>query len=180
MTYRPSERVFSPPLTVRLPSLIYLLVALCILALVLVAESSPTNSVLYVELIEKSSRRIMTARTFAILLSVSAVAAVLRTGMRGVRIRGDGVEYRDVVSLLIPKLRRFRWAQIDRFLLDAPGSIAVELWDGSCAYLPVVGDRAGLSAALEKVAAARAIPVRGGVGLYDLPEADEMEEETGT
>ncbi len=178
MTYRPAERVFLPPWRVRLPSLVYLVVALAVLALVAYAEASPSNSILYVEVVEKSSRRIITARTFAILLSVSAIAAVLRAGMRGVRVRGDGVEFRDVVSLIIPKLRRFRWAQIDQIVLDRSDSIALELWDGTRAYLPAVSDRSALSAALEKVAAARAIPVRGGTGLFELPEPDELSETT--
>jgi len=40
-----------------------------------------------------------------------------------------------------------------------------------------VDDREGLAATLEKVAAARAIPVRGGVGLDEIPEAEELEED---
>jgi len=177
MTYRPTERVFLPPWSTRLPSLAYLALAATILAVVLVAEQSPSNSVLYVRLIEQNARRIITPRTFAILLCVSAAAAAMRTGMRGVRIRGDGFEYRDVLNFVWPKLRRFRWPQVDCIVLDIPGEIAVDLWDGSRAFLPKVGDHDALMATLEKVAAARAIPVRGGVGLDEIPEAEELGED---
>ena len=58
-----------------------------------------------------------------------------------------------------------------------PSHIALDLWDGTRSFLHAVDDRAGLSMVLEKVGHARAIPVRGGVGLDELPEADEFEDE---
>lgn len=180
MTYRPTERVFLAPWQSRLPSLVYLAVAVTILVVVLVAERSPSNSVLFIQLIEKNSRRIITPRTFAILICISAASAAIRTGMRGVRIRGDGIEYRDVIAFVWPKLRRLRWPQMDCLVFDLPGEIAVDLWDGSRAYLPRVQDRQGLIATLESVAAARAIPVRGGLGLDDIPEAEELEQDLAT
>jgi hypothetical protein len=177
MTYRPTERVFLPPWQQRLPSLLYLGVAAVVMAIVLLAEQSSSNSELYIRVIEQNSRRIIGARTFAILLSVSAVSAVLRTAMRGVRVRGDGIEYRDVVSLVWPRLRRIRWPQIDCIIFDIPGEVALDLWDGSRAFLPRVGDRDGLLTTLETVAVARAIPVRGGLGLDEIPEREELEQE---
>lgn len=173
MTYRPSERVFLAPWSQRLPSLVYLVGAVLVLAVVLVAEGSSSNSVLYVRVIEENSRRLMSPRVFALLLFVSALATVVRGGMRGVRIRGDGIEYRDVVSGFWPKLRRMRWPQIDRIVLDVPSEIVVELWDNSRVYLPRVEDREGLMLALENVAAARAIPVQGGLGLDEIPESED-------
>ncbi|MGE5788949.1 MAG: hypothetical protein ACM3ZE_30450 [Myxococcales bacterium] len=180
MTYRPTERVFLPPWQLRLPSLVYLALASMVLAVVLIAEQSPSNSELYVRLIEQNANRVISPRTFAILLCVSAASAAVRSGMRGVRVRGDGIEYRDVVGLVWPKRKRYRWPQIDQIVFDIPGEVAVDLWDGSRAYLPKVGDRDGLVSTLEVVATARAIPVKGGVGLDDIPDADDLEEETAT
>lgn len=177
MTYRPTERVFLPPFQQRLPSLLYLIAATVVMIVVLVAEQSSSNSELYIRVIEQNSRRIIGPRTFAILLCISAVSAAMRTGMRGVRVRGDGIEYRDVLGMVWPKLKRYRWPQIDCIILDIPGEVAVELWDGTRAFLPKVGDRDGLLATLETVAAARAIPVRGGSGLDEIPEREELEEE---
>jgi hypothetical protein len=176
MTYRPAETVFGPPLIVHLPSIVYLLVALAAVIVVLIAEQAAPGTFLYREVILRGAHGFIGARTFAALLVAGAVASLVRTNMRGVRIRGDGVEFRDVIALGVPRLRRYRWAQIDRIVLDGPRTIALELWDGTRADLPEVSDRARLAAALEKVGHARAIPVRGGVGLDELPE-DELGEE---
>lgn len=176
MTYRPKESVFGPPFVVRVPSLLYLAIALSVAGVVLVAERSP-GTALYSYIVERDVNRIISSRALAIILFISSVAAVLRSSMRGVRVRGDGLEYRDVLSLGWPRVRRYRWPQIDCILLDQPRAIALDLWDGSRAFLPEVSDREGLAAVLEKVAAARAIPVRGGVGLDEIPESDEFERE---
>jgi hypothetical protein len=157
--------------------MLYLLAAVLMLTVVLAAEASSSNSLLYVRVIEENSRRLMTPRTFAILLVASALAAVVRGSMRGVRIRGDGLEYRDVVSGFWPRLKRLRWPQIDRIVLDVPAEIVVELWDNSRVYLPRVAEHDGLRLALETVAAARAIPVQGGIGVDDIPESDDELEE---
>lgn len=176
MTYRPAASVFGPPWTQRVPSLVYLAVALTVVALVIIGERAPSNSWLHVYVVERDVQRVLGARTLAFVLLLSALAAIVRSGMRGVRLRPDGVEYRDVLALGWPRVKRFRWAQIDCIILDQQ-SIALDLWDGTRAYLPDVSDRDGLSAALEKVGAARAIPVQGGVGLDELPDSNEYEPE---
>jgi hypothetical protein len=177
MTYRPAETVFGPPLAQRLPSFIYLFAALAVAAVVAIAERSPPGSTLYDWVIARDAARLITSRTLAIVLLAGAVASLVRASMRGVRVRGDGVEYRDVLPLGWPRVRRYKWAQIDRIVLDTPRAIALDLWDGTRAFLPRVNDRSGLSAALEKVAAARAIPVRGGAGLDEIPERAEFDSE---
>lgn len=174
MTYRPAETAFGPPFVTHLPSLFYLACAVTAAAVVFVAEQSAPGSFLYQQIVVRSAQGFVDARVVALLLLAGAVASVIKTNMRGVRIRGDGVEYRDVIALGLPRLRRLKWAQIDRILLDAPRSVALELWDGTRADLPEVADREKLSAALELVAHARAIPVRGGVGLDELPEDGEL------
>jgi hypothetical protein len=177
MTYRPAETAFGPPFIVHLPSIVYVVLALTAVVVVLLAEQAAPGSFLYREVILRGAHGFIGSRTFAALLVAGAVASVVRTSMRGVRIRADGLEFRDVFALGIPRLRRYKWAQIDRILLDGPRSIVVELWDGTRADLPEVGDRVRLAAALEKVGHARAIPVRGGVGLDELPEEGELGEE---
>ncbi len=180
MTYRPATRVFQAPWRTRVPSLLYFGLTLVVATVVLIAEHSPSNSVLYVQLIERGSRRIISARTFALLLLLSSVSSVLRSNMRGVRVRGDGIEYRDVVSLLVPKLRRFRWAQMDRITLMKTGLITIDLWDGNRAILPQVQHHDLLERTLEQVATARAIPLEGGIGLDDVPDEEELAESTGS
>jgi hypothetical protein len=177
MTYRPTATSFGPPFLLRVPSILYGVLAVVAVIIVLVAEGSPPTSWLFVNVVQRGLRGFMSARVFAGCLVVGAVASLLRANMRGVRVRPDGVEYRDVVSLGIPRLRRFKWAQIDRVILDAGRHVALDLWDGTRAFLPDVSDRSSLAATLEKVAHARAIPFRGGLGLDELPDSLELAEE---
>ncbi len=176
MTYRPTETVFGPPWPAKIPSALYVLIAVAVVLLVVVAEMSPSSSALYIYVVEKDVHRIVGARTLAGIVCLSSLAAVFRTGMRGVRVRGDGVEFRDVLSFGWPRVRRYRWAQIDCVVLDQPNSIALDLWDGSRSFLPAVGDRSGLEQVLETVATARAIPVRGGKGIDEIPESGEFDD----
>jgi len=176
MTYRPTESSFGPPFAARIPSLLYLAFALAGVAVVIAAEHSSSNSWLYVNIVERGVRGIISSRVCAGLLLMGAISSFLRTNMRGVRVRGDGVDYRDS-SLGWPRARRFKWAQIDRIVLDMPSHIALDLWDGTRSFLPAVDDRAALSMVLEKVGHARAIPVRGGVGLDEIPEEGEFDAE---
>ncbi len=178
MTYRPAETAFGPPFRAKLPSFLYLFVALCAVMTVLLAERSPAGSFLYVNIVARGAHGFIGARAVALMLVLGAISSMIRANMRGVRIRGDGVEYRDIVSLGLPKLRRYRWAQIDRIVLDLPDCVALDVWDGTRAFLPEVADRETLAAALEKIAAARAIPVRGGAGLDELPESADYAEES--
>lgn len=180
MTYRPAETVFPPPWSARIPSFIYLGCAVAVIAFVAIGYNSPTNSWIHEYTVERDVRRLMGSRMFATLIALSALATVMRAGMRGVRLYPDGLEYRDVLGIGWPRVRRYRWAQIDGIVLDQPNSIALDLWDGSRAFLPHVNDRQALAAALEKVGASRAIPVRGGVGLDEIPdpESDEFLEES--
>jgi hypothetical protein len=169
MTYRPREEVYGPPLVQRLPALFYTLVAAALVVTVVIVERGPHDGWLYEYMFMQ--KHLIDTRTLAGVVVVSALASLVRSGMRGVRIRGDAVEYRDVISSVWPRVKRFRWAQIDAISLEPGGSIALELWDGSCQFLPAVADPEGLAAALERVALARAIPLRGGRGLDDLPES---------
>ena len=176
MTYRPREAVYSIPWLERIPSLVYLATAVVAVVLVLVGEHSDPSSWLFHYVVVQDHVRLISSRTFAVFLSLGAIASVLRGNMRGVRIFGDGVEAREITQLFFPRVRRYRWPQMARIVLDQP-RFAVELWDGQRAILPAVGDREGLAAELERVAAARDIPVQGGKGLDDIPEPIADDEE---
>jgi len=176
MTYRPAEAVFGPPFSARVPSFVYLAVATVVAALVLIGEQSPTNTWLFDYVVRQNAGRIISSRSLAIVLVIGALSSIIRTSMRGVRVRGDGVEYKDVVSLW-PRVRRYKWAQIDKVTLSGRTAIVLSLWDGTHMELPAVGDRDGLAQALERVAYARAIPVLGGTGLDDIPESRDFSKE---
>jgi len=176
MTYRPREAVYSVPWLERVPSLVYLASALLAVVLVLVGEHSDPGSWLFKYVVVQDHLRLISSRTFAVVLSLGAIASVLRGNMRGVRIFGDGVEAREITQLFFPRVRRYRWPQMSLIVLDQR-HVAVELWDGQRAVLPAVGDREGLVAELERVAVARDIPVQGGRGLDEIPDPIADDEE---
>lgn len=176
MTYRPRESVYSVPWLERVPSLVYLAAALLTVVLVVIGEHSAPGSWLYEYVVVQDRSRLLGSRAFATVLSIGAVASVLRGSMRGVRIFGEGVEAREITQLFVPRVRRYRWPQMALIVLEQR-HVSVELWDGQRAVLPAVGDHDGLAATLERVAAARDIPVQGGRGLDEIPEplADDEE-----
>ena len=173
MTYRPRERLFPVHWSLRVPALAYLVLALSVMLFVAIGQRLDPNTWWYRFVVVADEGRAMGSQMFALLLMLSGVCALIRTSMRGVRIRPDGVEMRDI-DFLMPRVHHFKWPQLECIVLDQPTRIALDLWDGSRCLLPRVEDRAGLAAALEKVALARAIPVRGGVGLDELVDSEEL------
>lgn len=153
------ERVFfGPPRSARVPGLVYLAFALVLVALEILAYTGSSNSRLYVWLVEGDRGRPLPSAVLAMIIFFSALGTVLRTQMRGVLVRGDGIEARYLVALGMPRVRRWAWAQIHRMLLDET-QIALELWDGSYEKLPPVGDLTKMRDMLERIAASRRIPV---------------------
>lgn len=167
MTYRPKEEFFGPPLWARVPSFLHAAVAVAVVLLVIVVEKRP-GSALYAYMFRQE--HLIDAHMLAIAFGVSGTASLIRSGMRGVRVRPDWVEYRDVISSLWPKAKKFRWAQIDQITFEPSGNISVDLWDGRREFLPKVDDRPRLGRTLERVALARAIPLSGATGLDDLDD----------
>ena len=53
-----------------------------------------------------------------------------------------------------PRVRKYRWAQIDRIVLDKE-AVMFELWNGTYERLPKVRDGAKMVSLLESVAVAR-------------------------
>ena len=173
MTYRPvSSQAFGPPMISRVPSLVYLALALSLVIVVVVGSWSSHGSFLFRYIVEADSQRLLSSRTLAAIVLASAIASVVRARMRGVVVHPEGLEARDVVSVGWPRVRRYAWPQIDKIVLDAGQTIAVDLWDGRREWLPRVGERAELAAVLERVAMARAIPISGGTGLWEPPDED--------
>jgi hypothetical protein len=156
-----------------LPSLVYLALAVSLLAVVVVGSWSSHGSWLFRYVVEADSQRLLGARPLAVIVLASAIASVIRARMRGVVVHPEGLETRDVLGFGWPRVRRFAWPQIDKIVLDAGRKIAVELWDGRREWLPAVGRREELAQALERIAVARAIPVSGGTGMFDPPDEED-------
>lgn len=189
MTYRPAKRMaFGPPMKERVPALLYFAFAVAVSALIVYGQNAPSSSRIFQYVVEGDRQRLISSSVCAIILFVSALAAVLREQMRGVVVHPDGIELRELLGFGLPRVRRFAWSQIDRMSVprapaagaaaqSAPTSnIRLDLWDGSRTWLPDVSDKIALSIVLERVALARAIPIEGGTGLLDdlgNPLADE-------
>ncbi|AKT35988.1 uncharacterized protein CMC5_001000 [Chondromyces crocatus] len=181
MTYRPERRIsFGPPLKERYPSLAYLGFALLLTGVILYGQHMATSgSWLFRYVVEGDRQRMIPSSVCAIILCTSAFAAVLREQMRGVIVHPDGLELRELFGFGFPRVRRLAWSQIDRVAVPSPEArqaalkegkskgIRLDLWDGSRAWLPEVGDLMALAVVLERVALARAIPIEGGTGLLD-------------
>jgi hypothetical protein len=184
MTYRPERRIaFGPPLRQRAASLAYLAFALAVCGVIVYGQHAPTSSIFFRYVVEGDSGRVIPSSVCAIILTCSAIAAVLREQMRGVVLHPDGIDVRELLSLGWPRVRRFHWSQIDRVFVpraDAPAtvdkavgraggakSIRLDLWDGTRQWLPDVARASELGMMLERVALARAIPIEGGTGLVD-------------
>jgi hypothetical protein len=171
MTYRPIEEFFGPPLSMRIPAFIHGFLALAVIALVVIVERGPRDSALYVYMFQ--TKHMVDTHVAAGAFALSSVLSIMRDGMRGVKFRASWIEYRELLSAVWPRVRRYRWAQIDRINFEESGSISLDLWDGRREFLPPVRDADGLRNVLERLAAARAIPVQGARGLDDLEEAED-------
>jgi hypothetical protein len=182
MTYRPAESTaFGPPMADRWPVLAYLAFALGITGVIVYGQNAASGTRLFQYVVEGDRHRFISSSVCAILLTVSAIAAVLREQMRGVVVHPDGIELRELLALGWPKIRRFAWSQIDRVSVPSAtgpqASIRLDLWDGSRTWLPRVRKSVELATLLERVALARAIPIEGGTGLLD--DMDEGATEDG-
>jgi hypothetical protein len=161
MAYSPDKAdrfAFGPPMWQRAPSLVYLGAALILALVVFTAYHGSSNTSLYRWVVEGDRARPLGSVPLTFLIVFSAVATVIRAGMRGVIVTADGVEARYLMALGVPRIRKWAWAQIDRFVLDDE-DVMLELWDGTYERLPRVRDGKALSELLERIAVARNRPV---------------------
>jgi len=161
MAYSPptGERIFfGPPMSARIPGFVFLTFALILVGLEIVAYSGSSNSQLYVWLVEGDRGRPLPSAVLAGIVLVSALGTVLRTHLRGVVLRGDGLEARYLIALGLPRVKKWAWAQIHRVVVDDT-QVMLELWDGSYEKLPPVGEATKMRDTLERIAAGRKIPV---------------------
>ena len=155
---------------------VYLAAAVVFAAVVATANMHTSGSWLFRYIVEGDAHRFLGARVLALFVLLGGVASVVRTSMRGVIVHPDGIETRSVVNFGWPRVKNCTWAEIDEFVFEQD-AIALGLWHGERLWLPPVLDERGLRRALEKVAAARAIPMHGpaarSVDNVDLDEEDE-------
>lgn len=150
MAYSPraEERfVFGPPIWQRLPSLLFLGFAAVLGLAAFVAWNGPHDTALYRFMVIENRTPLV------IIIVLAAIATFVRSGLRGVVITRDGVETR-TLSMGFPRVRRWRWAQIDRVLLDER-QVVFELWNGTYERLPAVSEAEKMVDLLERIALGR-------------------------
>lgn len=150
MAYNPNPNdrfVFGPPIWQRLPSLLFLGFAGVIGMATVLAHQGSSNTALYRFIVTEHR----TPLVFVIVLA--AVATFIRSGLRGVVITREGVETR-TLAMGFPRVRKYRWAQIDRVVLDE-GDVLFELWNGTYERLPKVRESEKMADLLERVALGR-------------------------
>lgn len=150
---------FGPPLKSRLPSLIYLVVAVAAAIVIGIAYSSSSNSLLFRYVVEGDKHRILSAPGFALILVASAVGTAIRSHMRGVIVTAEGLETRTLLMFGMPRVRRWAWPQIDRLIVDEAHDVMLELWDGRYERLPEVAEGQRLTQLLEQIAMGRRMQV---------------------
>lgn len=157
MAYSPveSDRFrFGPPFSQRIGSLLFLAAAIGLVVAIGMAYAGVGGSRLRAWVLEEDGQRVIGATSFATLLLISAVGTVVRAGMRGIVVTAEGIEARYILPMGIPRVRKWSWSQIDRFLIDE-ASTMLELWDGTYEQLPKVAEKPKLDALLQRIAAAR-------------------------
>jgi hypothetical protein len=160
MAYSPadSDRFrFGPPIHQWIASLVFLCVAVAMVGAVVIGQGS-SNTQLSHWLADQDRGRPIGSLGLSLIVLLSAVGTVIRAQMRGVIVRGDGVEARYLLPLGVPKIRRWTWAQVERIVVD-DRSVMFELWNGEYERMPAVRDTAGLRDLLQRIATARKIRV---------------------
>lgn len=159
MAYRPEGReVFGPPKWSWVVPVLYVAVALGFAILAESARFASPQSGLWQFFVEQDVHRIISARTFSMILALSALASILRTSMRGVIIHPDGIEARGALFGW-PRIKTCEWVEIDSLSFEG-NTIGIHLWNGNTLWLPAVAEAARLSVELERIATLRGIPMR--------------------
>jgi hypothetical protein len=159
MAYSPptgDKIVFGPPLSQRVPSLVFIGFALAMVAVVMIGKGGSVDSRLYAFIVEGDRGRVLSAQTLSFIVLASALGTALRARMRGVIVRPDGIEARYLLAMGLPKIRRWAWSQIERIVLD-DRQVMFELWNGQYERLPRVAEPKKLSDLLEHISATRKI-----------------------
>jgi hypothetical protein len=151
MAFEPRENerfAFGPPLWQRAPSFLFLGFALFLAFFMAAATHAPSNSPMFRWVADRPA-----TQPASIIILLCAIGTVVRTMLRGVIVTKEGIETRDLVAGF-PKVRKYRWSQIDRLVIDEE-DVLLELWDGSYERLPKVRNGSELADLLVRVAIAR-------------------------
>jgi hypothetical protein len=151
MAYSPDkddERLtFGPPIWTKIPSYVFGALCLALVIVVVTTYFGPSNSRLYVWIVEGDKGRPIPSAALAFIVFLSGIATVVRAHMRGVVITKEGIEARYLLPMGVPRVKRWQWAQVHRMVMDGRG-VMLELWDSSYERLPTVAEGSKLAGVL--------------------------------
>ncbi len=154
----PSERhAFGPPLSQRIPAMIWFLFTLAVTGVVVLAHHVSSSSQLFIWVVERD-RNGIPASVLAFLVLASGIGVLVRSSMRGVIVQRAGIEARYILPLGVPRVRTWAWAQVHRMVIDRD-AVMLELWNGSYERLPRVAKPHELAVILEHRASEHGIAV---------------------
>jgi hypothetical protein len=139
---------FGAPLSARIPSYVFLALAVGVAVTVAAAYRMSPSSSLFIWVVEGDRGRPLPASVLSFIILISGLATALRSHMRGVIVHKSGIEARYLLPLGVPRIRKWAWPQIHRMVMDEEG-VMLELWDGQYDRLPDVGRGAELADLLE-------------------------------
>jgi len=149
---------FGAPLSQRVPSYLFLALAIGVAVTVAMAHGMSANSTLFIWVVEGDRGRPLPASVLSTIILISGLATALRSHMRGVIVHKDGIEARYLLAMGMPRIRKWAWPQIHRMVMDDEGVI-LELWDGQYDRLPDVDRGADMANLLEGMASRHNITV---------------------
>ncbi len=162
MAYSPDKEdermVFGPPVWSRIPSYVFGVLCLALVIVVAATYFGPSNTRLYVWIVEGDRGRPIPSAALAFIVLVSGLATVVRAHMRGVVVTKDGIEARYLLPMGVPRVKRWQWAQVHRMVMDGRG-VMLELWDSSYERLPSVGETSRLIGVLNHAASKHGIVI---------------------
>jgi hypothetical protein len=150
----PGARHFGLPFPARLPSALFLVFSLGLVAISLYANYCTVDGPLFEFIVEGDRFRAFSSLKVALFVSACAMATVVRTSLQGVTIDDETVMIRSIVGLGIPRIRRFDWVQIDRLVVTEDSAL-LELWNGDFERLPDVAEGRALVGRLVAIARER-------------------------
>lgn len=160
MSYRPERnQSFGPPIASWIFPATYFAASALLLVIVFAMFMQTSGEWLFRYVVEADGQRVIGARPLAVFAFLGSVAAVVRTAMRGVLIHPEGIESRDMMAWVWPRVDNVYWAEIDEVILDA-GQVALALRSGRQLWLPAVRDGKALVRSIEELTQSRGIPLR--------------------
>jgi hypothetical protein len=146
-----AKYTFGPPVRQLVPPGIFLAFSCVVMLLLVLAYTGSSNSRLHMWLIEADRDRPVPAWLLGGIVFVSGIGVMMRARMRGVIVTAQGIEARYLLALGVPRIVRWTWTQMDRFVLD-DRKVLIEMWNGTSELLPPVAQHSEMCKLIESIA----------------------------